>query len=242
MKKIGLYTITLMLAVTFFGAVPVSNAGGSTEVLKNFIKINSVKYRRAGADSADLASIGEKLTPVGKVPRFDRQFSWKSGSIQVIQRDKPVKISTKKRKKLGGKFTALIGGNNSVSGEAGSETSVDAEYFLLKLEFADNFSVVEALNKDKKTLANIKSLRKSKARIVSSVWVLVSGTETQASKVSGTLTGNVSSGSGEFTLKSSSVSTFSFPEGSVMAYEIDKFKWTKKMVKIDRLMPDQVWR
>lgn len=267
MKNIIILAALFTFMMNFGDGIPSANAAQSVKVLKNFIKIGSVKYRRAGAESTEIGSIGEKLTPLSKVPRFDRQFGWISGPVKVNQVT-TVEISSEQRNALGGKITVLkgIGGTMSaiafksknerkLKGKGGG--SVKANYKLVKLEFNDNFDVVNRLNKDKKALKRIKSLKKKKVRIVSAVWILVWGTETQTEYISGKLSGSGSkeaksgpysanqSQSGSVNLKRSGSSTFSFSRDTVMAYQLDKFIWdkkNKKKKKIKKLKTDQVWR
>ena len=261
----------LAITVNFGIGIPSASAAQSVTVLKNFIKIGSLKYRRAGAESTGIGAIGEKLVPLGKVPRFAKQFSWRSGSAKV-KKVTQIEISSRQRNALGGDVAVLKGVGGTMKavtfkGKKGRKLkakgggSVDAKYRLVKLEFADKFDVVSALNRDQKALKKIKSLRKKKVRIVSAAWILVFGTEKQTSYISGKLSGSGSkkaksgpfsgsqSKSGFINLKRSGSSTFSFSPGTVMAYQLDKFIWDKKSKKnkkknrkIKRLQPDQVWR
>lgn len=237
-------TIVLTLLAFMFSVgigLPPVHAGTSVKVMKNFIKINGVKYRRANAESADIGAIGEKLTPALKVPRFNKEFSWPSRAIDV-KKVTTISLSSKQQHEVGGKAAILAGSGGTVSGSVDGASSVSAKYKLVKLEFSDNFAVVDALNKDKKALAKIKALKKNKARLVSAVWVLVQGSEDQTSKIKGTLKANTSKGSGAFSLTQKGKVMFEFKPSTVMAYQIDKFEWDKKREKIQRLKTDQVWR
>ena len=236
-------TIVLtMLAFAFslgMGLAP-AYAGNSVKVMKNFIKINGVKYRRANAESADIGAVGEKLTPALKVPRFSKQFGWSSRAID-IKHVTTVSLSSNQRHAVGGK-AAMLTSSGRVSGGIDGAGAVSAKYKLVKLEFSDKFDVVKALNKDKKALAKIKALKKKKVRLVSGVWLLVSGNETQTSKIKGTLKAKSAKGSGAFSLAQKGKVKFNFSPQTVMAYQIDKFEWDKKKNKIKRLKTDQVWR
>ncbi len=233
-------TLVAFMCSVGIGLAPV-HAGNSVKVMKNFIKINAVKYRRANAESADIGAVGEKLTPLLKVPRFSKEFGWPSRAIDVKEVT-TISLNSKQQHEVGGKAAILAGAGGTVSGGVDGAGSVSAKYKLVKLEFSDNFAVVDALNQDKKALDKIKALRKKKARIVSAVWVLVQGSEEQASKIKGTLRAKTAKGTGAFSLSQKGKVTFEFDPDTVMAYQIDEFDWDKKQKKIKRLKTDQIWR
>jgi len=214
---------------------------GKIKVLTNFVKINSQKYRRASAESATLGSIGSKRMPIAKVPRFERVFDWKSGKLEFKQVT-TVTIDYSQVSKLNARATVLSSAGK-VKGEVSVGSNRNANYVLTKFEVFDKTAVPRLLNKSKTTLKNIKNIKN--ARIISSVWVLVKGSESQMNTFDGSVSISKPGARGEVSITRSGGSTFSFSPNTVIAYTIDKFKWNKKGLKrksIKKIQTDQVWR
>ena len=141
MKRIILLTALLTLAFGSTVGAPPALAANSVATLKNFIKINAVKYRRADAESAAIGSIGEKRSPVGKVPRFYKQFPWRSGSIKIKQVS-TITLTSSQKNELGGEAQTVTETGTTVSASGKGGGSVDAKYRLLKLRLKPWKSVV----------------------------------------------------------------------------------------------------
>lgn len=228
-----------LLLVTFI--IPTTMSAESVKVKANFIKISAQKYRRASAESATLASIGSKRTPVGKVPRFERVFDWKNGKLRLKQVT-TVTIASSQANRLNAR-AAVLTSNGSANAEVAVSSGVNADYVLTKFEIYDKTDVPTALNKSKNTLKQIKDIKN--ARIISSVWVLVKGSESQMSTFDGSVALAKKGANGKLTIARSSEVSFSFSPNTVIAYTIDKFKWNKKGLKrksIKKIQTDQVWR
>ena len=129
-----------------------------------------------------------------------------------------------------------IGNSGSVSGSGGSKTSVDASYSLLKVSFNDKMQVAGQINNSPSGVAYLRAMkRKNDIRMVTAVWILVKGVETQGKDTNMTLCGGGKYGkvSGNACGSSSKATsaTFTFKPGSVMAYEISKLGMNKKRQK-----------
>jgi len=238
MKKRNI--LNLVLGFTMFGLIattqPIS-AYEATKIKPNFIKVNAVKYRRAGAESAQLASIGSKKGRVGKVPTYERRQFWKYRSIHVTQ-DTVLNLASSQLNTL-----CLEGhttdGANSASVNGCSSSALDGQFVLAKYSLNNNdvISRINGLSKNER-----KKIKKyKKGRIITSVWVLISGQEQQSGSYSGTLTLENQNSSGTMTLTHTSGSSIQFSPNTIIAYEYKKIKW-KKGKKVKSLERDGVWR
>ena len=238
MKRLSLFggLVSLVAMGMFFVPTTVS-AYEATKIKPNFIKVNAVKYRRAAAESAQLGAIGSKKNRVGKVSTFERKKFWNSGQLHVTQ-DTVLTLTSEQINTLsaGGHTT---NGTSSGSGTVNTSSSINGSLVLAKYSINDNniISKINALSKNKRK--DIKKIKKG--RIITSIWVLISGEEQQSGNYSGTLTMNNQTSGGTVTLTHSSNSRISFSPNTIIAYEYKDIKWKSKK-RVKKLKRDGVWR
>ena len=238
MKRVSLYTgIISLIAMGMFFVPSTASAYEATKIKPNFIKVNANKYRRAGAESAQLSAIGSKKGRVGKVPLFIRKQFWNAGALHVTQ-DTVLTLTSEQTNTLCAEGHTSAG-TTSASASGCSTSSINGNMVLAKYSLSDNeiISKINGLSKNKRK--QIKKIKKG--RIITSVWLLISGDEQQSGNYSGTFTIADTSNSGTMTLTHSSNSHISFSPNTIIAYEYKKLKW-KKGKKVKKLVRDGVWR
>lgn len=221
-SKTGYMGVVGLIASAFLFTVTTAHAAKSVVVKPNFIKINAVKYRRAGAESAVLASYGIRRAPAGKTPRFERK-GFLVHPIKMRQAT-TIALSTKDAKAFAGEATAkMSGGTGTVSGSG--KANNNSKYVLTKFEINSRSNAYKQMNKNPTILQELDK-HNNKARFVTAVWVLVEGNEQQIRSGSGKISGDVpANGGGSLSGSHSSMSDFTFSAETIMAYSFDKIKW-----------------
>ena len=115
------------------------------------------------------------------------------------------------------------------SGSVDTESGIKANMKLVPFEFDDKVTVKDQLNANKTAMKNIIDLRtgKGKLRMISKVWVLISGTETQVSKLQASLKASADGASGSFSVGTTATDQVTFQPGSIVAYQVDEIKFDK---------------
>lgn len=226
-----LVTTTAMLCGLAFGALPqAAEAGTFTEIRPATLKYNGVKYWRKKANDAKLGSVGKKMTPAAGKNYFQHLQNAPNGLFKVKVGDW-VSISTSKKSEFG---VSAAAGNGAVKGKAGGKRS--GQYngsitaFKLKIDLGNSKGALRyEANRNHKYLTAIKE-QGNKARMVTAVWILVSGDESQAECLSGNLGVSDTTGTVSVSTEASSCTSSSWvmPPGSIIAYEMTKVtKWDK---------------
>ncbi len=235
----------LSLAVLFF-YFPSNLFAGSFGISDNFIEISSQKFRRAGSTEVSMLAIGVKKNPIGKVPYFEHSFDWRDGNINIKQ-GKTITITQDDLTQLGVTVSGTYNGIY-VNGNANNSHRNDSEYVLTNFTLVSDIDVRNELNRNKNTLRDIKSLgHHDKARIITSVWVVIRGNESQVSSFDGKIFGARFDVNGQLSLSNSNNVQVTFSPNSIIAYEFKEFDWNRKGIDqhretIKRLKADDVWR
>ena len=224
----ALFFVLVLTGVSQFAATPVS-AKNTVQVTKHSIRINNINYRRNKAEDAALGSFGVRRG--GARPFFEHEFDWIAGDLK-IKEPTTVTLTSDLQRQFNLSAAVDLSKKASGSGSVGGSGSVDASYTLVKLTVADKFQAMDQINKSRKTVERLKSIKKAKSiRMITEVWVLVKGTESQTSSFVGSGEATYKQASGSFSVASSSGSTFLFSAGSVMAYTFDRIKFDSKHQK-----------
>jgi len=214
-------------------------AKNSVQVTKFSIRVNDVNYRRKKAEEASLGSIGVRRGPSHAF--FERKFEWIVGELEI---DEPTTITLTTDMQKEFNLSAAVDLNKaSASGSVGGGGSVSASYTLVKLSLADKFQAAEQVSKNSEIMGRLKQMDHPKdIRMITEVWILVKGTESQTSKFVGSASGGYKNVSGSGSYSSKSGATFSFSAGSVMAYTFDRMEFNhkhqKKWSKLENLKTD----
>lgn len=239
MRKVGLLgSIISLVAMGMFFTPSAISAYESTKIKPNFIKVNTVKYRRGAAETAQLGSIGSKKNRVGKVPIFIRHQVWNAGRLNVTQ-ETVLTLTSNQINTLSGEGHTTTAGGTTISGNINTSSELSGSFVLAKYTLNDNdiISRINSLSKSKR-----KQIKKYKnGRIVTSIWVLLSGQEQQSGTYSGSLSMDQQTTGGTVTLTHASRSQISFSPNTIIAYEYKTMKW-KKGKKLKKLKRDGVWR
>jgi len=238
MRKIKLLNIILSFSVLSLLMIPQAlSAYEATKIKPNFIKVNAVKYRRSAAESAQLGSIGSKKGRVGKVPTYERRQFWKGGKLRVTQ-DTVLTLTSSQINTFSAEGH-MTDGVRSAGANVQGDSSIEGSYVLAKytLVNSDVINKINALSKNKR-----KKIKKYKrGRIITSIWVIISGEEQQSGNYSGTLTMSDQNNDGTVTITHQGTSSIRFRPNTIIAYEYKKLKW-KKGKKVKSLERDGVWR
>lgn len=221
---------------------PTEAQARSTSIGQQFIKINSVKYRRAGAESAPLGAVGRKRATGTRPSRFERIHEWKSG-IVTVRKSTIVRLSSAQVTSLRGSAFLTLSNGGRINGSGVLSNSTAGNFMLAKLEYSDLSHVIRKLNAHGSVKATLKR-EKKKGRVVTAVWILIRGSESQVSSLdlSGSYT-SVQAG-GRISINTTGTTVVSFSANTIMAYEMSKVKWKYKYGKrksIKQLKADQVW-
>jgi hypothetical protein len=236
-SKVSLFGVLFSFLICGFAHA----AGPDGKITKRSFHYNNYKFWRAGSVNAPkIGSYGKKKKSTG----IDIHNTIPSKNIaKRVKRSGTYTINFKSLKKSKVSIDNFEYAGVKGSGSVKKARQTNAQLKLIHLTI-DNGPLINALNKDKKALKYLKS---SSARVVSSIWVVVSAKVAQMMSASGNL--NVKykgdkidvSGSVSGSKKTSSIT--SIPAGAVFAYMIDKAKWKKKGLKkksIKALEDDQV--
>ena len=216
---------------------PEANAG-FTQISSSSLKYNGVKYWRKKADEAMLGSVGEKKTPVGSKNYFQK-IQNAPGDIYDVTISGETTISTEDAKTWGvtgaqsnaGFAPVGPGGKGSAGGTGKFKGQLTAYKMTIDLGNTSGDLRYET-NRHISHLNALKGLG-TRARLISAVWILVSGQEAKKECYSGSL--QVSGSTWKVKTKASGCksSTWTIPAGSVIAYEMVKVsKWdTDEIIK-----------
>lgn len=235
----GLITALLL---SFCVDMTPSYAKASVEVNQWTIRINDKNYRRRGAEEASLGAFGTKDDVAH--PIFNRQMNWDADPME-IQQPTVIELKTDQQKELD-VSAAVQMDDIGVEGGGSGGSKIDAKYKLMKLSFVSNKDVIDALNASD-MLGFIKYTKNPRShRIITEVWILLHGTETQITNFSASFKGSNGKYSAKSNYDRNTEATFSFSEGTVMAYSFSRITWnsnrTKKKEKITSIDLDQYRR
>jgi len=231
------YMLFALMSVSLFFLPQHLNAYSSSKIKPNFIKVNGQKYQRANAESAQLCAIGSKRVQVGKIPKFERKELWQFGKVQVTK-DTIVTLTTSQTNTLSAQGHAptqagIVGARVSTS------SSLNGNLVLVKFK-ANDLDIIKRINAlSKNTRKRIKKYKHG--RIITAIWVLVSGQEIQSGSYNGVLTLTNQDVSGDVRMSNRSGTAIRFSPNTIIAYEYKKFKW-KKGKKVKELKTDYSWR
>lgn len=243
MKKLSLAERILSLVVVGLFLIPLSLHAVGTIIKPNYIKVNNNKYRRGGAESASLGAIGTRNRPIVNVSVFNRDSKWKAGKVS-IEIGIPLSITSSQTTQLSGNVAANLNGTGTVRATGGADVGSEyaSDFSIVKMSFNDEGQVINALNSklSKSERKRIKKLGK-KRRIITSVWVLIYGSETSRNSFTGTATVEDATGnSADITVTTTRGAAVTFGAGTIIAYEYKKIKFGKKK-EIKKLKKDGVW-
>jgi len=242
MKNMKLFNSLLGVLVIVLFITPSILSAGGTEIQSNYIKVNNKKFRRGGAESASLGAIGVRNKPVIKVSTFTRDSVWKAGKVG-IEVGIPVSISSSQLTQMEGNAAVNLDATGTVRASAGmsSQSEHYGKFSIVKMMFTDHGEVIKALNGlSKSERKRIKKLGR-KRRIITSVWVLLYGTENSINSISGTASVEDAAGnSADMHITTTKGTDVTFGPGSIVAYEYHKIKFGKKK-RIKKLKKDGVW-
>ena len=216
-------------------------AGPDGKITKRSFHYNNYKFWRAGSINAPkIGSYGKKKKSTG----IDIYDSISSKNIATKIKESGVySINFKSLKKAKVSIDKFKYAGVKGSGEVKQARQKNAKLKLIHLTI-DNGPLVKALNKNKSAVSYLK---KASARVVSSIWVVVSAQVADMISTAGNLNvkykGSKINVSGSVGGSSKSASITSIPSGAIFAYMIDKIKWKKKGLKkvsIKDLEDDQV--
>ncbi len=231
--------ILLALLVPLTVVMSTSTADAQTKLTKNFFVHNSQKFRRAGAESANLGSIGIVRKTFGKAYRYEKKSSGRS-----ILRDQRVRV--RKVTRIKGKFfkNSNNGGGVTYAGlglHGTAEQLRSGKLDVVLFELSSDVAWVKAANDNPQALKELHKIMPQHAlRVVRRIWVVVDA------KLYNEFEGKVKGGAiiEGLVLKSDNEghnrASFTISARSIFAYEIAKVKWTQKGKKVDRLKVDRV--
>ncbi|MBN2529594.1 MAG: hypothetical protein JXR76_24610 [Deltaproteobacteria bacterium] len=229
-KARSIFVMTVVGAVLF--AVP-AIAGKDVKITSAAFKYNGVRYFRGKAENVNLASYGEKKTPVGQPNYLEVEDDIGRAMLGKIK----VKISgpydvdwsrySKADISAGIKYLMVGGGTGSFS----HESAKSAKLKLVKMSI-DEGQLKKLLNDHaQKVKAYMKSEGKD-ARIVSEVWIAMEAQLASDVTNGGAVTG--SGGANGITVEvsasgsSKNTSSVTIPENTTFAYLLHKVKKWKK--------------
>ena len=215
--------------------VSIGEAYAQAKVTKQFVIINGTKYRRNGAEDAYLGSVGLRRD-VGK-NAFERQAEAPKALFK-IKSPTTVDIDFKNT------ASADLGVSyQGVGVEASFEQMKQGKLKLVKFEVDNRRDYVAATNKNHAWLDTIRDVDKDgKLRVVTSIWVLISGEEFNSFKASGNINYSGNGVTAKVGASGGSEAKFSFSKDTIIAYGIDRIDWQGKPKTrvIDNLTEDKV--
>ncbi len=225
MQRLTIVIVLLAVYMMLLSMSPGIVHAGFTQITPSSLKYFGVKYWRKKADEAMLGSVGDKKTPVGSKNYFQKIQSAPNGIFDVTASGETV-IESKKANEWGVTFAASnVSGTVSGSGKHKGKVSA----YKMNIDLGDlKGNLRYETNRHIGHLNALKDLGNS-GRLISAVWILVDGNESQNGCYSGKL--NVT-GNGWTVSPSASgcrSSTWTIPPGSILAYEMVKVKkWDKQ--------------
>lgn len=217
LSLLAIPALTATVALT-----PTEAEASFTKVSASTLKHEGVRYWRKKASDAELGSVGRKMSPAAGKNYFQKIQDAPNGIYKVTASD-PVTFTSNKASEWG--MTAQ-GGNvqGGVSGSGSYNGTVTAYKLSITLGNKKGNLRYET-NRHNKHLNAVKA-EGNKARLVSSVWILVRGEESNTACYSGDLT--VSGGGWSVSPSASGCSdnSWTVEAGSIIAYEMVKVdKW-----------------
>ena len=219
-------TIILAGAVLALPTVAMADA----VIKKNHMKVNGLRYYKANAHNVTLGDWGDKKTPVTQANYLEQKGSFKSAV-------KAVTVSRFKMSQAGATQANVIGNVKvpalglGLSGNDLFKKLKSGQYEFM--EIAIRNKVQKFRNDANKQKGKINQLKQSdKHRIVSSIIVVISGSEAQKmglshqGKFNGTWNGVKLVVQSD--VKSVSARTYTPGAGNVYAYMLDKITWDQK--------------
>jgi hypothetical protein len=241
MTKLILRSCLLLLC-----ALSARASAADFKITNSRLVFNGFSYFRGKAEAIDLASYGEKKTPIDKTNYLAKQAN--------IDRDHL------------GKVKVAITGPYDVNWSSYSDTDVNvsisyltaaggtagfdrkkaesAKLKLVRLSFDGEGPLKKLLNDYADGARNYLKDEGNDARVVSSVWVVMEGTLAQTVKQCGTVSGKGTDGAVRLSIDvkacSGSKSTVDIPPQTTFAYGLHKVKsWTSGKKQVENLEDDQ---
>ena len=234
MSRVFLLALTA-LALTIGAA----SAQAQTKMTKNFWVYTGTKFRRGGAEGAQLGSAGTVRKTFGKAFDYERKESLNKlvGPKREVKVRRPTRVTGSSVNEFSKdsvfKYLTL-----SVSDTLQQLRRGDLD--LVKIELSSQGDLIRAINASPTYLKRLRDISpKNKLRIVTAVWVVVKAKE--YSDFSASVNGSFSYAG--YTVKGdhagSSSSAWTISPRTIFAYEFSKVNWSKGRKTIESLKVDK---
>lgn len=205
------------------------------KILKNFIRIGGLNYKRKKAFDAMLGRWGPRPYPWLINFQNDPPPAWLVNNTHF---DTTVEIDSKQATQLGADFSAEVAPGVAVGASAHMDSKRSASYTLKRMTFQNQYKIVEWLNKEENAGMIWHLAQMTNPCIVTTAWILIHG-DVESSSIcgGGSVTAEFKAGHAKISGESCGSNQFSFNSGAVMAFEASKIIWDNpKKEKISKLV------